>query len=79
MAHTNDGSPSRQVEETQVTMGQRRRKVNVIASAVLATGGIGVTFGLVTGAVEPDVTHAVVAVVLATVAGVRYLLRRQAA
>lgn len=78
MAHANDGSLSRQVQETQVTTRHPRRKRRWAASLGATVGGGGLIAGLVTGALDPEVTSAVLAVVTVTFAVVRRLVRRPA-
>ncbi len=78
MAHINDGSLSRQTEETQVTARCPRRKRRFAASLGVAAGGGGLIAGLVTGVLDPEVTSAVLAVVTVTAAVVQRLVRRPA-
>ncbi|MFB7359434.1 hypothetical protein [Streptomyces gardneri] len=76
MAHSNDGSLSGQVEEVQVTVGHIMRKRRIAASLGVTVGGGGLIAGLVTGALDPEVTSAVLAVVTVVFAVVQRLVRR---
>ncbi|MEU2074496.1 hypothetical protein [Streptomyces sp. NPDC013489] len=78
MAHTNDGSLSRQVDETQVTARRPKRKRRFAASLGVMGGGGGLVAGLLTDALDPEVTSAILAVVTVTFAVVQRLVRRPA-